>query len=60
VADIIEAIQGDAEPIKCVVHRRDCGKKNTCAVRELILEGRRQMFAFYKKRTLLDLASRYM
>ena len=59
VAEIIEAIQGDGEPIKCIVKRRDCNKKSTCAVRDLILEGRRHMFALYKKRTLLELASRY-
>src|SRR3972149_8511995 len=55
VADILVAIQGDADPIKCVVNRRDCGKKNTCVVRSLILDGRRHMFALYKKRSLLDL-----
>lgn len=59
VADIIEAIQGEGDPIKCVVNRRDCGKKKNCAVRDLILEGRQQMFALYKKRTLLELASEY-
>ncbi len=59
VAEIIAAIQGDADPIKCVVNRRDCGKKNNCAVRDLILEGRHQMFALYKKRSLLELANRY-
>jgi Rrf2 family protein len=58
VADILVAIQGDTDPIKCVIKRRDCGKKNTCAVRQLILDGRRHMFALYKKRSLLDLASR--
>ena len=60
LADVIEAIQGDIDPIKCVVKRRDCSKKKNCPVRDLILEGRRRMFAHYKKRTLLDLASRYM
>jgi Rrf2 family transcriptional regulator, iron-sulfur cluster assembly transcription factor len=59
VADIIEAIQGESDAIKCVVNRRDCNKKNSCAIRELILEGRHQMFALYKKRTLLELAARY-
>jgi Rrf2 family iron-sulfur cluster assembly transcriptional regulator len=57
VADILVAIQGDADPIKCVIKRRDCGKKKTCAVRQLILDGRRSMFALYKRRSLLDLAS---
>ncbi len=59
IADIIEAIQSGSDPIKCVVKRRPCAKKDDCPVRDLIMEGRQQMFKHYKKRTLYDLASRY-
>jgi Rrf2 family protein len=58
IAEILNAIQGDTDPIKCVSNGSPCSKKGDCAVRDLILEGRRMMFAYYEKQTLEELSSR--
>ena len=59
IGEVLEAVQGDGDPIKCAVNGKECPKKDDCAVRDLVLEGRRQMFAYYNRRTLQDLAERY-
>jgi Rrf2 family protein len=59
IGEILQAIQGDTDPVKCVNDGQPCVKKGDCAVRDLILEGRRHMFAYYNKQTLQDLSDRY-
>ena len=58
IAEILNAIQGDTDPVKCVSDGQACNKRGDCAVRDLILEGRRQMFTYYEKQTLEDLTYR--
>jgi Rrf2 family protein len=58
ISDIFDAIQGDTDPIKCIAEGKPCSKRGDCAVRDLILEGRRHMFAYYEKQTLEDLTAR--
>lgn len=58
VAEILDAIQGDTDPVKCVNNGRPCNKRGDCAVRDLILEGRRRMFLYYDKQTLEELTAR--
>jgi Rrf2 family protein len=58
IADILNAIQGDTDPVKCISDGEPCNKRGDCAVRDLILEGRKQMFAFYGKQTLDELTAR--
>ncbi len=58
IADILNAIQGDTDPVKCISNGKQCNKRGDCAVRDLILEGRKQMFAYYSKQTLEDLTVR--
>lgn len=58
IADILNAIQGDTDPVKCISNGDPCNKRGDCAVRDLILEGRKQMFAYYDKQTLEDLTTR--
>lgn len=58
IADILNAIQGDTDPVKCISNGQPCSKRGDCAVRDLILEGRKQMFAYYEKQTLEDLTVR--
>lgn len=58
IADILNAIQGDTDPVKCISNGDPCNKRGDCAVRDLILEGRKQMFAYYDKQTLEDLTAR--
>ena len=59
IGEVFEAIQADGDPIKCAVDGKECPKKEDCPVRDLVLEGRRHMFAYYSRRTLQDLAERY-
>lgn len=56
IAEILNAIQDNGEPIKCAIHGRECPKKGSCAVRNLLLEGHKQMFSYYKKHSLQKLA----
>lgn len=58
IGEILDAIQGDTDPVKCISNGRPCRKRGDCAVRDLILEGRKQMFAYYGKKTLDDLTAR--
>jgi Rrf2 family protein len=58
IAEILNAIQGDTDPVKCISKGKQCNKRGDCAVRDLILEGRKQMFAYYDKQTLEDLTDR--
>jgi Rrf2 family protein len=58
ISDVFNAIQGDADPVKCIAEGRPCLKKGECAVRDLILEGRKHMFAYYERQTVEDLAAR--
>ncbi len=58
ISDIFNAIQGDTDPVKCIAEGKPCIKRGDCAVRDLILEGRKQMFVYYDKQTLEDLAAR--
>jgi Rrf2 family protein len=58
IAEILNAIQGDTDPVKCISNGKPCNKRGDCAVRDLILEGRKQMFAYYDKQTLEDLTDR--
>jgi len=59
LAEVFEAIQGNGDPIKCIIERKDCPKKYSCPVRDLVLEGRRHMFTFYSKQTIQNLADQY-
>jgi Rrf2 family protein len=59
IADILNAIQDDSEAVKCAINGKDCPKRRNCPVRDLILEGRRRMFTYYKKCSLYDLAEKY-
>lgn len=59
VAEIFEAIHGDADAVKCVIDHKDCGRKRDCPIRELFLEGRRHMFAYFGKQNLKTLADQY-
>jgi len=58
IAEILNAIQGDTDPVKCISNGKPCNQRGDCAVRDLILEGRKQMFAYYDKQTLEDLTDR--
>lgn len=58
IADVLNAIQGDTDPVKCIADGKQCSKRGDCAVRDLILEGRRHMFAYYEKQTVEDLTVR--
>lgn len=58
IADILNAIQGDTDPVKCISDGAPCGKRGDCAVRDLILEGRKQMYEYYDTQTLEDLKAR--
>jgi Rrf2 family protein len=59
VAEILSAIQENGDPVKCAINGRECPRKSNCAVRDLILEGRKHMFNYYKKRSLQELAENY-
>lgn len=59
IGEILEAVQGDTNPVKCVRDGRPCEKKGDCAVRDLILEGRRHMFVYYNRQTLQTLADNF-
>lgn len=59
VAEVFDAIQANEDPIKCVINRKDCPKKYSCPVRELVMEGRRHMFSYYGKHTIQSLADQY-
>lgn len=59
IAEILNAIQENGDPLKCTTNSRECPKKKNCAVRDLLLEGHKQMFNYYKKRNLKDLADQY-
>ena len=58
ISEVFNAIQGDTDPVKCIAEGKPCIKRGDCAVRDLILEGRKQMFAYYDKQTVEDLAVR--
>ncbi|GAB4316933.1 MAG: Rrf2 family transcriptional regulator [Candidatus Zixiibacteriota bacterium] len=59
IAEVFDAIQANSDPIKCVINRSDCPKKYDCPVRDLVLEGRRQMFSYYGRHTVQSLADQY-
>ena len=58
ISEVLNAIQGDTDPVKCVANGKPCSRRGDCAVRDLILEGRKYMFAYYEKQTLEDLTAR--
>ena len=59
ISELLQAIQGDADPLKCMNDGHPCEKRGDCPIRDLILEGRRHMFSYYNKQTLQDLSDRY-
>ncbi len=59
VAEVFDAIQSNGDPIKCVINRKDCPKKYACPVREMVMEGRRQMFSYFSKHSVQTLADQY-
>jgi len=56
VGEVLDAIQGDEDPIKCAIYGEECPKIESCAVRDLIIKGREHMFSYYNNRTIKDLA----
>ena len=56
IGEVFEAIQSNGDPIKCVIHGRDCPKRTKCPVRELFVQGRRQMYSYFNKQNVQTLA----
>jgi Rrf2 family iron-sulfur cluster assembly transcriptional regulator len=59
IAEILNAVQGDLDPLKCLADGQPCPKRGACPIRDLIMEGRRHMFAYYNRQSLQELADRY-
>jgi Rrf2 family protein len=59
IGDVFEAIQANGDAVKCIIHRRECPKKENCPVRKLFLQGRKQMYQYFNRQSVQALADQY-
>ena len=59
MGEIIESIQGDGDPMKCILQRKACTRIDTCPIRSAVLDARKQMFTVYNRHSLKELAEHF-
>jgi Rrf2 family protein len=59
MGEIIRSVQGEEDPMKCVLKHHVCDKVAACPIRKAVLDANKQMFAVYNRHSLKELADSY-
>ena len=59
IGEVFEAIQANGDSVKCIIHGKECPKRTKCPVRDLFIQGRRQMYQYFNKQNVQALADTY-
>jgi Rrf2 family protein len=59
MGEIIRSVQGEADPMKCIIKHKTCGRVDKCPIRRVVLAAREKMFTIYNRHSLKELAEEY-
>lgn len=59
MGEIVQSVQGDVDPMKCIFENKPCIRVDNCPIRRICLDARKQMFAVYNRHSLKELAEKY-
>lgn len=59
MGEIVRSVQGEEDPMKCILKHRVCDKVAACPIRKAVLDARKQMFVVYNRHSLKELAESY-
>jgi Rrf2 family protein len=59
MGEILESIQGNGDAMKCVFQRKACTRVDTCPIRAVVMDARKQMFTAYNRHSLKELAAQF-
>jgi len=59
MGEVVRAVQGDGDPLKCVFKRKTCDRIDRCPIREAVLDAHKQMFTVYSRYSLRELAKEF-
>jgi len=59
MGEIIQAVLGNEDPLKCILKHKTCERVGNCPIRKAVLDARKQMFVVYNRYSLKELADAY-